>query len=237
MVGLTLFYAALDNLIKGLNSVNLCTLVHHISTTYAQISQPNFDNNLADFNTGIDPGLPLAVYTRKQERCQVFVLDAGVPISKATMVTTKTKHALVCGNMTMAWREWNRQAITNHTWLNWKLNWTTAFAKMCDINPMMAGKAAFGANAAEEEQQACQITTLLDNLANASIQKQKNATIDNLVASNAQLAQALQDMWSAMVRIFPSGQAHPSLNQALTWWPLHWRRRCHLPLHQPQHRQ
>ncbi len=57
---------------------------------------------------------------------------------------------------------------------------------MRDINCMMAGKAAFGANAAEEEHQAGQITPLLDNLANALIKK--NATINNLVASNAQLA-------------------------------------------------
>jgi hypothetical protein len=35
---------------------------------------------------------------------------------------------------------------------------------MCNINGMMAGEAAYGANAAEEEHQACQITALLDNL-------------------------------------------------------------------------
>ncbi len=52
------FYAVLDNLIEGLNGVNLRMLVHHITTAYAQISQSNFDNNLANFNTGIDPGLP-----------------------------------------------------------------------------------------------------------------------------------------------------------------------------------
>jgi hypothetical protein len=111
-----IFYAVLDNLIEGLNVVNLRMLVHHIATTYAQLSQPGLDDNLADFNMGFDPGLPLAIYTRKQESCQVFALDAAVPISKATMVTTGTKHALAWGNMTMAWCEWNRQAIANHTW-------------------------------------------------------------------------------------------------------------------------
>ena len=77
-------------------------LVHHIATTYVQISQLDLNDNLADFNTGIDPGLPLAVYTRKQEQCQVFAFDAAVPISEATMVTTGTKHALACDNITMA---------------------------------------------------------------------------------------------------------------------------------------
>jgi hypothetical protein len=114
------FYAVLDNPIKGLNSINLCTLVQHIATTYVQINQPDLDDNLANFNTEIDLGLPLAVYTRKQECWQVFALDMAVPISEATMVTTGTKHALACGNMTMAWCKWNHCAIANHTWSNWK---------------------------------------------------------------------------------------------------------------------
>jgi hypothetical protein len=66
---------------------------------------------------GIDTGLSLAVYTRKQEHCKVFTLNAAVPISKATMVTTRTKHALMCSNMTMVWCKWNRRAIADHTWL------------------------------------------------------------------------------------------------------------------------
>jgi hypothetical protein len=80
---------------------------------------------------------------------------------------------------------------------------------MHNINRMMAGEAAFGASTAEKEHQARQITALLDNLANALIQK--NATIDNLVASNAQLVQALQEIQAAMVHMFPASQMHASL--------------------------
>jgi hypothetical protein len=212
-----IFYAVLGNPIEGLNGIDLRTLVQHIATTYAQISQPDLYNNLANLNTGIEPGLPLAVYTRKQECCQVFALNAAVPISEATMVTTGTKHALSCSNMIMAWREWNRCAIANHTWPNWKTHWMSVFAEMHGINRMMAGEAAFGINAAEEEQQACQITALLDNLANMSIQK--NATINNLVASNAQLMQALQEMQAAMVHMFPASQTHYSPYQPPMWVP------------------
>jgi hypothetical protein len=212
------FYAVLNNPIKGLNGIDQRMLVHHIATTYVQISQPDLDNNLANFNTGIDPGLPLAVYTRKQESCQVFALYVAVPISKATMVTTGTKHALACGNMTMAWCKWNHCAIADHTWPNWKTHLTSAFAKMCNINHMTAGKAAFGTNSAEEEEhQARKITASLDNLANTLIQK--NVTINNLIASNAQLAQALQEMQAAMVHMFPAGQMHASPYQPPTWVP------------------
>ncbi len=89
---------------------------------------------------------------------------------------------------------------------------------MHDINRITAGKAAFGANAVEEKHQARQITMSLNYLANASIQK--NVKIDNLVASNAQLTQALQEMQAAMVHMFPANQTHVQLPyQPPTWVP------------------
>jgi hypothetical protein len=100
-----IYYAVLDNPTKGLNTANLRTLVIHILNTYAQISQRDLDDNMTKFHSGIDSGLPLAIYTRKQEKCQVFAADARVPISNKTMVTTGTKHTLACGNMTLAWRK------------------------------------------------------------------------------------------------------------------------------------
>jgi hypothetical protein len=51
-----IYYAALNDPTEGLNGVNLRTLVQHILTTYAQISQPDLDNNMAEFNIGIDSG-------------------------------------------------------------------------------------------------------------------------------------------------------------------------------------
>jgi len=127
-----------------------------------------------EFNIGINPGLPLAVYTCKQEKCQVFAADAGVPISDELMVTTGSKHALSSSNMTLGWREWKCLPAIQHTWDNWKIHWTAAFAKMRDISRMTTGETTFGANQAVEIEQAQQMATSLDNLANVSIQK--NAT-------------------------------------------------------------
>jgi hypothetical protein len=90
------YYTVLDDPTEGLNAVTLQQLVTHIRTTYVQISQPDLDNNVTDINQGINPNLPLAVYMHKQEKCQTFAEDAGVPISKEMMVTTGTKHALNC---------------------------------------------------------------------------------------------------------------------------------------------
>ncbi len=99
------YYAALDDPTEGegLNAVTLWRLITHIHTTYAQISQPDLDNNVADFNQGIDPNLPFAIYKHKQEKCQTFTQDAGMPISKEMMGMNGTKHALNCWNMMLAW--------------------------------------------------------------------------------------------------------------------------------------
>jgi hypothetical protein len=107
------YYTTLNDPNEGLNVVILRQLVTHIRTTYTQISQPDLDNSITNFNQGVNPNLPLAIYTRKQEKCQTFAQDAGVLISKEMMVTTGTKHALNCGNMMLAWQEWKRRPCWN----------------------------------------------------------------------------------------------------------------------------
>jgi hypothetical protein len=128
------YYTALDDPTEGLNAVTHRNLVAHIQTTCATISQPDIDNNMAESVTGIDANLPLAVYTHKQEKCQNFALDAGIPISKATMFSTGTKAAINCGGMELAWREWKCLPIVDQTWNNWKIHWTAAFTESHDIN-------------------------------------------------------------------------------------------------------
>ncbi len=57
---------------------------------------------------------------------------------------------------------------------------------------MTARDTAFGANQAAELKQAQQMTSSLDNLENATIQK--NTTIENLVATNATLTKAITNI-------------------------------------------
>ncbi len=47
------YNAILDYPTKGLNAINLRTLVMHILNTYAQISQPDLDDNMTNFYSGI----------------------------------------------------------------------------------------------------------------------------------------------------------------------------------------
>jgi hypothetical protein len=123
-----IYYATLDDPTEGLNAISLQDFVTHIRTTYASISQPDIDDNMTKFYTGIGYSLPLAVYMRKQEKCQTFAQDAGVSISEATMVTTGTKATLNCCGMELTWREWKRRRLIDQTWNNWKLHWRAAFS-------------------------------------------------------------------------------------------------------------
>ena len=77
------YYTELNDPLEGLNGVSIWQLISHICNNYAQISQPKINANMSDFHQGIDAALPLAVYMPKQECCQTFALDTGVPISKA----------------------------------------------------------------------------------------------------------------------------------------------------------
>jgi hypothetical protein len=190
------YYAELDDPTKGLNTISLCDLVTHICSTYATISQLNVDNNMAKFVTGIEPSLPLAVYTRKQEKCQMFAQDTGIPISEATMVTTGTKAALNCGGMELAWREWKCCPLVDHMWNNWKLYWTAAFAETRNINHMIMNNSAFASQAATNAKQSAMMAKSLDNLANATIQK--NDTVEKLVTANKELAKAFADANAAI---------------------------------------
>jgi hypothetical protein len=148
------YHAELNDHTEGLNVISLCNLVTHIRSTYATIFQPNVDDNILEFVTGIEPSLPLAVYTCKQEKCQTFAQDTGISISKATMVTTVTKAALNCGSMELAWRKRKCCPLVDHTWNNWKLHWTAAFAETRDINHMIANNSAFANQAATNAKQA-----------------------------------------------------------------------------------
>jgi hypothetical protein len=197
------YYAILDDPTEGLNTINYCTLLMHILSTYAQISQSDLDDNVTNFHSGIVSGFPLAVYTRKQEKCQVFAANAGVSISNKSMVTTGTKHALVYGNMKFTWRDWKRCPILDHMWPNWKAHWTTALAEIHGINCMTAGKTMFGANQAAKLEQAQQTASSLDNLANATIKK--NTTIENLVTTNATLTKAITDIQLSIAQMCAAG--------------------------------
>jgi hypothetical protein len=196
------YYTVLDDLIEGLNAID-CFLVMHILTTYAQISQPDLDDNMTNFYPRIDLGLPLNVYTRKQEKCQVFAVDARVPISKETIITTGTKHALLCSNKSLAWHKWKHRPHPDHIWPNWKTHRTAAFTEMCSINRMTAGDTSFGANQATKLDQAQQMASSLDNLANVTIQK--NTAIKNLVATNAMLIKAIADIQLYIARMCAAG--------------------------------
>jgi hypothetical protein len=68
---------------------------------------------------------------------------------------------------------------------------------------MTAGDTAFGANQAVKLKQAQQMAPSLDNLANATIQK--NTTIKNLVATNATLTKAIADIQLSIARMCASG--------------------------------
>jgi hypothetical protein len=136
------------------------------------------------------------------------------------MVMTGTKYALNCGNMPLTWQEWTRRPLIDHTWNNWKDHWTAAFVEMRNINHMTFGNLAFANQAAAQEiVQAEIMAASLDNLGNASIQK--NDTIDKLVAMNQQQAKIIASLTEAIAKL--KAGSPPMAQQLGRVNPPHWR--------------
>ncbi|KAL7474280.1 hypothetical protein ACHAW6_000258 [Cyclotella cf. meneghiniana] len=178
-----IYYAKLDNPIKGLNGVDIQDLLDHIKDCYCHINQSDLDANLEKFNQGIDPSVPLIAYICKQEDCQEFANDGHVQISEETMVTTGTKHALQCRAFTESWKEWNRIPRANRSWLAWKNHWTCAFKEQTTIQRLTGGDfAAHSATQGHDDKLAMQMVMSLDNLTLAAVQK--NETLKKLIQIN-----------------------------------------------------
>jgi hypothetical protein len=73
---------------------------------------------MVGFNEGIEPSIPLVVYTQKQETYQEFTRDANIPLSEEIIVTADTKYALQCGGFTDAWWEQKHKPANQQTQMN-----------------------------------------------------------------------------------------------------------------------
>ena len=191
-------YAELDDVDEGLNGVDLRSLYDHVMDRFASISQHEIDANLAEFNEGIDPSLTLAVYTRKQEKCQEIAADAEVPITEATMVTTGTKHAVATGGLEQEWKTWHTTAQPK-TWLNWKTFWTAAFKGKRELIKLTGSAFNNMANSAHEAELGDKMVDSLDRLANAAVQKTND--IERLVQSISTLTATVNSQATDITRL------------------------------------
>ena len=66
------YYAEIDDSDEGLNVFTTREFLDHVRTSYSAIDQTLIDENLTKLEKPIQADLPLNVYTRKQERYQVF---------------------------------------------------------------------------------------------------------------------------------------------------------------------
>ena len=175
--------AKIDKPDEGLNGVTIWGFLEHVRARYATINQTLIHENLAEFKKLIQADVPLAIYTRKQDKPQCFVAELNVPISKATTFTTGTNHALQCGDMTLYWREWKRCPENNNAWNNSKSDWTLVFNKTRYINHITAGNHFGHANSVMEDKLSKKMTNSLDNIVNSVVRR--NNTIEYSLCSQS----------------------------------------------------
>ena len=185
---------------EGLNGVTIRQIFDHVMLRFANVSQLEVDSNLIRFNEPMDPSVTLAVYVRRQERCQEVAADAEVPISEATMVSTLVKHAAATGGLDVAWGTWKARALAGQPmgWADAVTHWTAAFASKVELAKLTGAAFNGMANQAEEEM-ADKMVVALDNLANAAVEK--NGTIETLVKANLALTKAVADRDTSLLAL------------------------------------
>ena len=119
---------------EGINGVNIRTLYEHVMEQFATILQTEIDANMETFNEGMDPSKTFVAYVRKQKQYLETSVDAEDPISKATMMTTGTKHSVASGDMALAWNKW--VCTQNKTWNLWESHWMTVFQEKREIGKL-----------------------------------------------------------------------------------------------------
>ena len=180
---------ALEDPDKGVSRVTIRNVYDYVMDNYATILQAKVDANLDTFNDPIAASRTLAVYIRKQELFQEITKDTNVPITKATMVTTGTKHTVAASGMDDSWREWMRLPKYQKTWVGWKTIWGGAFLKKRELIRLTVIAYKVMANQAAETHMGNTIVVAIDNLVNAAVQK--NNTVNWLVISNSPLSDSL----------------------------------------------
>ena len=154
-----------------------------------------------------------------------------MPITKATMVTTGTKHAVPTGGLEQEWKLWNSPTQAK-TWPNWKTYWTAAFRGKCELIKLTGSSFNNMANSAHEAELGDKMVDSFDRLANAAVQKTDDigrlshsiATLTATVNSQPKDISRLHNTIASFVpnRSQPAGN-HPGTKATLDpngycWW-------------------
>ena len=156
---------------EGLNGVTIRQIFDHVMLRFANVSQLEVISNLIRFNEPMDPRVTLAVYVRRQERFQKVAADAEMPTSKATMVSTLTKHAAATGDLDVTWGTWKARTLARLPmgWADAVTHWAAAFASKAELAKLTGAAFNGMANQAEKEM-ADKMVVALDNLVNAAVE-------------------------------------------------------------------
>ena len=140
-------------------------IYQHIADQYAKIDFKMAEENRKTFNAPMDLTKLLLVYTKKQECCQAFALDAGNPITMADMVQTGVMHAVATGVMWDAYHEWKRIMKPKQSWICRKEHFNNTFHELKELNAIMVEPMGYRASNITNNMVTVDVTISLYNLA------------------------------------------------------------------------
>ena len=103
---------------------------------------------------------------------QEFCSRCKEPITEATMINTSLIHVIATRLMKTVYHEWKQLNDGDKMWSKFKEHFSNAFNELQELNEITAGGARFWTNTIEFTPMAInKISSALDNLANAIVQK------------------------------------------------------------------
>ena len=183
------YVRALRDRYIGYANVTTLTLITHLYTAYARISQGDLDLNHDRLRTPWDPNQPFETVISQVEDAVEYAAAGNTPYSPAQVVT----HAYNLVNNTGLFADdcklWRRKPLAERTWANFRTDFTLAHQELRESS-QTAHTGGFQANnIMETAHHQADTVTAIANLATATASDK--ATIESLTTTNASLTAAL----------------------------------------------
>ena len=105
-------------------------LIQYLYTNYGVITQLDLNENETKMKSPYDPAQPIEVLYDQIESAVEYADSAGAPFTDTQIVTTAYLLIFRTGLYKDACKEWNRRALAEKTWHNFKTDFTAAHREL-----------------------------------------------------------------------------------------------------------
>jgi hypothetical protein len=193
-----MYLRSISNRMTGFANVSTRSLIVHLLTSYGLITPTDLAANDIKMKQAYDPSQPVETLFAQIEDAVDFADSGQAPYSPQQVVAAAYTLVFNTGIFSDACRDWRRRPPAEHTWANFKVDFTSAHHDLRLAQTTAQGGGFHGANAAMESF-ANETADALANLAEATASDR--ATVAQLTMTNATLTTQLANVTKDLERM------------------------------------